>query len=159
VFARNRSKELVITEFFEGDDDDEIDTIPLHEPDDDSAGAVDEEEPAAAIDEEEPAAAIDSVSDLPAYQPMLYRQAAKKKARVSRDDAEGAATFVETADGGTGAAGKKRGPLVIILGGVGGLLLVSLVVGGLSCSARESSNPRNTNRPKTTSALPRRAFN
>jgi hypothetical protein len=119
-FARKRSKELVITEFFDGDDED-VETIPLHEPDEDAVSTVDAEEVAAAIDTD---------GDLPAYRPMLYRQAAKKKTRVSRDDADGA-TFVEATDGGTGTAGEKRGPLVLILGGVGGLLLVSLVVGGI----------------------------
>jgi hypothetical protein len=122
TFARKRSKDLLITEFFDGDEEDEIETIPLREPEEDAASTV---------DSEEVTAAVDSDSDLPAYQPMLYRQAAKKKARVSRDDADDDATFVEAADGGAGAAGAKRGPLVLILGGVGGLLLVSLVVGGI----------------------------
>jgi hypothetical protein len=120
--VRNQSKELVITEFFDDDEEDDIETIPLHESDEDAGSA---------LDEDEPAAAIDSDSELPAYQPMLYRRTAKKKARDSRDDAEGAATFVETADGETGTAGEKRGPLVLILGGVGGLLLVGLVVAGI----------------------------
>src|SRR5580704_4977145 len=129
--ARDQPKELVITEFFDDDDDDDIDTFRLRDSDDDQGSALDEEEPAATLDEDEPAAAIDSDSELPAYQPMLYRQAAKKKERVSRDDEDSAATFVEAAEGGTGARGEKQNRLVFILGGVGGLLLVGLVVAGI----------------------------
>jgi hypothetical protein len=120
--ARNQSNDLVITEFFDDDEEGDIETIPLHEPDDDAGSA---------LDEDEPAAAIDSDSELPAYQPMLYRRAAKKKERVSRDDDDSAATFVEAAEGGTGARGEKQNRLVFILGGVGGLLLVGLVVAGI----------------------------
>jgi len=122
TFARNRSKELLITEFFDGDEEDEIETIPLREPDEHAASTVDAEEVAAAIDTD---------SDLPAYRPMLPRRSFTRKARDNRNDADGAATFVEAADDGTGTAGEKRGPLVLILGGVGGLLLVSLVVAGI----------------------------
>jgi hypothetical protein len=117
-------KELVVAELVEEDDDD-IETIRLVEPDEVEA---DESEPEPADDWFGNVVEEEEAGDLPAYQPMI-RPA--RRQRVERNlEAREAEELDATADDAAPSSG-KRGPLIYIVAGTGGLLLVALFVAGI----------------------------